>query len=159
MADVWTCCQCQTANLINNSPEKCPACEHSRIDCGGCKTGKPSMKSTSASVSYPPRLPLTPRLIVRMPTAPVPIGPALPSMLPALPSAIPTSMTGRQLAPPQTRTRAMAGHSMYGWWYCCPKSDLNSPALCAGRCTQCGHSKCRYCKPAVGRPTATSSIS
>lgn len=30
--DVWTCCQCGSANLTINSPECCPVCEHFKDD-------------------------------------------------------------------------------------------------------------------------------
>ena len=28
--DVWNCCQCNSANLMANSPDRCPVCEHFR---------------------------------------------------------------------------------------------------------------------------------
>lgn len=33
------------------------------------------------------------------------------------------------------------------WWYCCHCNHINSPALCGGRCTLCGHVQCANCRP------------
>lgn len=33
--DVWVCCQCKSANLAANSPERCPVCAH--FQCSICK--------------------------------------------------------------------------------------------------------------------------
>ena len=32
--DVWVCCQCKSANLAANSPERCPVCSH--YQCSMC---------------------------------------------------------------------------------------------------------------------------
>lgn len=35
--DVWTCCQCDAANYMINSPERCPICAH--FKCTMCNVG------------------------------------------------------------------------------------------------------------------------
>ena len=163
--DVWTCCECRANNLIATAPEKCPLCSHSR--CHRCTIGPPRASNpapfrrshvrhfptASPGQAYPSsarsqQATLPSHLPSRSfyPTPPHQSHPALP---PSIPPSIPPAPSLQR----DPRREHVAGTlsnrpSMAGWWYCHGCKHLNNPALAAGRCTMCGHSKCYACRPA-----------
>ena len=49
-------------------------------------------------------------------------------------------MSPRRVIPRNNDVQCRSRPSMSGWWKCCQCQNINNPALCAGKCTLCGHS-------------------
>lgn len=170
--DVWTCCQCRGTISTAIAPERCPRCKHTR--CISCTVSSSDPAADSSTSKAGGAMPSTYRteqaqglpetyLAVRMYEAPVPTIPypafpsssspnqsLPPSTAPQYPNANPVSLFEPRTLPRGRGDRStMAVPPMAGWWYCCCDHSLNNPALCAGRCTTCGHVKCDGCRPAA----------
>lgn len=153
MADVWTCCQCEAANLIANSPERCPVCPHTRCDL--CKTGRPTFSNPHHLPSHPNTYhtnspvtqsyrysPTTSSYMVsasRTPRYYTTTYPSSSSSSSYPPTATPT------YNPSTSRDYASGRPSMRGWWVCCCCKQSWNPALASDRCPYDGHKRCPAC--------------
>ena len=168
MADVWTCCQCNSDNLIANAPEVCPICSHVRRSC--CKTGRPTFSPSSSTPPYYantyPNTPsngyrnskptyqssryhhtqhnaastiaCTPRYIAST------YSPSSTSSY--NPSNSSSSATSVYHTNPYPGNYTYARPDMRGWWVCCDCKQANNPALAPEMCPADGHKKCGSCR-------------
>jgi hypothetical protein len=141
---LFQCCHCNNRPInIALNGSKCGSCDHMR--CENCKTDSkidpPSPKKATAMGDYAYHYPATyyhgPAVDLRV-TRSIRESAAIPSATHHLTSALDKG---------HMRLRS---HSMAGWWYCSNCNNMNNPALCGGRCTNCNHSKCPQCR-AVSR--------
>lgn len=169
---MWNCCNCQAPNLIANSLERCPVCEHRR--CPSCTIGAPPADIGSPSPLLPPsrysyatssnqytsHQGLRPQNSYTPPSAPPRHASIFAGRAPP-PRGSPRSSTNAPAPPPPLYASRLSypvasspsygtpmhnSPSMKGWWYCCEDGHFNNPVLSPLKCGNDGHLKCSQCK-------------
>ena len=171
--DVWTCCACQSPNLIANADVKCPVCAHT--NCTGCSVGRPGLHRSSYNViglstSLP--TPSTPNVTPRYSPFPNNIALACESntsaqcrpygqygylSLSALDRLLHITNVSRNSSTRALRVSPLshgrgamepllfAKPSTVGWWECHSCHWANNPSLYPRVCSNCSHTKCTAC--------------
>jgi hypothetical protein len=135
---IWQC------HVCNTGPHTCattPACTGVRPDnrqcghimCSRCKKDNdiPNPLGTAASRSLRTRATMIDAN-------------AMPRTVPSMAPRGTKSARARSLYQPALRLSTRPPRT--GWWICSACKNMNNPDLADGRCTSCGHWKCRECR-------------